>query len=262
MAGRRILILVPHPDDEVVGCAAAILRARTEDAAVYGLFLTTGLPDAATAWPWRRGRHARRVARRRSEAEAAAAALGLVSVGFGAIPARGLKDRWREAAMAVREALARIGPTELWVPAYEGGHADHDIANALGAALGQGLALFEFAEYNAFGSQGFPDGGGTVLPLNRTEREAKRRLLALYRSERANLRGIGLEREAFRPLPRHDYGRPPHPGRLHYERFHWVPFRHPRIDFTPGAEVRQAIRDLREALARPIPLAASEGSGS
>jgi LmbE family N-acetylglucosaminyl deacetylase len=28
LAGRRILVLVPHPDDEVVGCAAAIGRAR------------------------------------------------------------------------------------------------------------------------------------------------------------------------------------------------------------------------------------------
>jgi LmbE family N-acetylglucosaminyl deacetylase len=27
MIGRRVLILVPHPDDEIVGCGAAIARA-------------------------------------------------------------------------------------------------------------------------------------------------------------------------------------------------------------------------------------------
>lgn len=46
MFGQRVLILVPHPDDEVVGAAAAIARARAQGAAVTGVFLTTGVPDA------------------------------------------------------------------------------------------------------------------------------------------------------------------------------------------------------------------------
>ena len=38
-------------------------------------------------------------------------------------------------------------------------------------------------------------------------------------------------------MPRHDYAAPPHAGTLFRERFHWVPFRHPRIDFAPSAEI-------------------------
>ena len=63
-------------------------------------------------------------------------------------------------------------------------------------------------------------------------------------------------REALRPLARHDYSRPPHPGRLFYERHQWVPFRHPRVDFTPPAAVLAAIARF-QALAAESRAAAS-----
>ena len=77
------------------------------------------------------------------------------------------------------------------------------------------------------------------------EGRLKSHLLALYRSEAFNLRNVGGGnapfRESFRPLPRHDYTRPPHSGRLFYERFHWVPFPVPAINRTTGADVSTAI---------------------
>src|SRR5215472_6526010 len=86
-----------------------------------------------------------------------------------------------------------------------------------------------------------PRGGATELHLNADEAMLKHRALALYASERGNLAHINVVEEAYRPLPRHDYGTPPHTGRLFRERFHWVPFRHPRIDFAPSAEVYAAL---------------------
>ena len=44
---RRILILAPHPDDEIVACGIAAIRARAADADVAVLFLTTGVPEPA-----------------------------------------------------------------------------------------------------------------------------------------------------------------------------------------------------------------------
>lgn len=76
-----------------------------------------------------------------------------------------------------------------------------------------------------------------ILWLSPAEQAAKRALLALYASERGNLRRIGLTREGLRPLPRHDYSRPPHPGPCFYQRFQWVPFRHPRVDFTSPDDI-------------------------
>lgn len=247
MFAGRVLLLIPHPDDEVVGCAAAIARARAQGAEVHGLYLTTGVPAAGVAWRPDPARTAARVARRRAEALAAARRLGLTPVSFSDRPTRTLRLHMADALAEIRAAVDRLRPGVVWAPAYEGGHQDHDVANALASLVAPAVPVWEYAEYNNAGgrtrSQDFPDarGGGTVLELTEAEQAEKRALLALYASERGNLAHIRSGREAFRPLPAHDYAKPPHEGTLFYARFHWVPFRHPRIDFTRPAEVSRAI---------------------
>jgi hypothetical protein len=153
-------------------------------------------------------------------------------------------------------AIAAHRPDQLWVPAYEGGNPDHDGLNALGQLFTGQLSVLEFAEYNFFegktGAQTFPypNGAETIIALTDAERARKRELLKLYASEQNNLFFVGVERECFRPLASYDYSRPPHPGMLWYERFRWVPFRHPRVDFTPSAEVSAAICAYLEKAAR------------
>lgn len=255
--GDRILVLSPHPDDEVVGCAAAIGRARAAGARAAVLHLSDGVPPRETQWPWRRAGHSARVAKRRAEAEAAAEALGIRLIGILDGGSRTLRRRLLAAFATVRAAVAEGDADAVWVPAWEGAHADHDAANALGAALRRvapDLAVWEYAAYNNAGgrtnSQRFPAGVGaeTTIDLTPAEAAAKAELLRGYGSEAANLRHIGVARESFRPLPDHDYTRPPHAGRLFYERFHWVPFRHPRIDFTRSAEVSAAIAAFFDGL--------------
>ncbi len=246
--GRRILILVPHPDDEVVGFCAAIGRARAEGAEVAVLFLTHGCVSRETLWPWDRRRYDAIVGRRRTEAQAAALTLGVTIAGVAKRPARTL---WRQLPAAEAEARAAIAAwdaDQLWAPAYEGGNPDHDGASALASRLAaEGLPVLEFAEYNFAGgcarSQDFPSPNGTeiTLTLSVTEQAAKRTAVGLYRSERRNLFYVRCEREVFRPLTLYDYSRPAHPGKLWYARFQWVPFRHPDVDFTDPAEVSAAL---------------------
>lgn len=246
-ATRRILILAPHPDDEVVACGVAARRARAEGARVDVLYLTTGVPPRERLWPWQRRGYAARVARRRAEAIAAAALLDIGPNAFLDIPSRGLVARLDGALAAIERALAETGAGEIWVTAFEGAHQDHDAANALAARFRGRLPVWEFAAYNLAGgkvrSNRFLDarGGAIELRLDRAEAAAKRRALRLYASERGNLGHIRTAEEACRPLPRHDYGAPPHDGTLFRERFQWVPLRHPRIDFTPSAEIYGAI---------------------
>src|SRR5690349_10769367 len=97
MAGR-ILVLIPHPDDEVVGCAAATARVRREGARLFGLYLTTGIAPREALWPWQRPRYAALVARRRAEARFAAARLGIEALHFSERPSRRLKNHLTEAA--------------------------------------------------------------------------------------------------------------------------------------------------------------------
>jgi LmbE family N-acetylglucosaminyl deacetylase len=251
--GRRILILIPHPDDEVVGCAAAIGRARAAGAQCFGLHLTTGVPAREVLWPWQRGGHAAWVERRRGEARAAAERLGLEVVEFRDLPGRLLWTALHETRERVRAVLAERSIDTVWTPAYEGGHVDHDAANALAASLthaAPGLRVLEFAEYNYAGgavrSQTFPQPNGSewVLTLSDAEARLKRELLSVYASERGNLNYVGVAREALRSLTACDYSQRPYAGKLFCERFHWVPFRHPRVDFTPHEEVRRAIREF------------------
>ncbi len=247
MFGRRILLLVPHPDDEVVGCCAAIGRARAGGAAVFALYLTTGVPDPAALWRWDRAAHPERVQRRRLEALRVAERLGIRPVAFLDTPTRRLKDELAPALAAARAAVAEHDVDMVWAPAWEGGHQDHDSANFLASRLGDLAPVWEFAEYNRAGgtinAQSFPDGGeGLMLSLSPDEVALKREALAMYPSETGNLGYVGTARERFRPLPAHDYARPPHAGRTFYQRFQWVPFRHPRVDFTTPEEVCAALQ--------------------
>lgn len=246
-SARCILILAPHPDDEIAACGIAARRARTDGARIAVLYLTTGVPPRELLWRRQRDNYGARVARRRDEALAAAALLELVPAGFLDIPSRGLITQLDAAAAAVERAIREAAAECLWVPAFEGAHQDHDAGNALAAAFAERLPVTEFAAYNFAGgrvrSNRFTDarGGVVELHLSADESRLKRRALALYASERGNLAHIGTRVEACRPLPRHDYAAPPHAGTLFRERFHWVPFRHPRVDFTPSAEIYAAL---------------------
>lgn len=256
MMGARILILSPHPDDEVVGCCAAIGRAVDDGAEAYVLHLTTGVPAREVLWPWQRAGHAARVARRHDEARRAAGLLGLD--GFMAardVPTRALKAHLDAGRDAILGAIEGFGIDMLWVPAFEGAHQDHDAANAIAATLADRVAVWEFAEYNFVGgavrAQAFPEPNGTETELRLTEAEiaAKTRALRLYASEAGNLDYVKAARECFRPLAAYDYGRPPHAGTLFYQRFQWVPFRHPRVDFARPDEVYPALGRFRENFA-------------
>ena len=243
MDARRILVLAPHPDDEIVACGIAALRARAAGAQVFVLYLTTGVPAREVLWPWQRAGHDARLSSRRTEARVAAALFGLEPIGSLDYPSRQLRHHLDAAAGEIGRVIMERGADALWVPAFEGAHQDHDAANALAAQFCDVLPVYEFAAYNFAGrrvrSNLFADGSAGDLSIDATAEEAalKSQALACYESERDNLRHIRATHESGRLLPRHDYGEPPHSGRLFRGRFHWVPFRNPRIDFEPSAMV-------------------------
>ena len=247
MLSRRILILAAHPDDEVVACCAAIGRAQQQGAKVFVLYLTNGCIARETLWPWQRRHYDANVARRRSEAEQAVKLLDITTAGWSSRPARHLWRNLPDVLAEAQQAIAAHQIDQLWVPAYEGGNADHDGLNAAGKALASQVTVLEFAEYNFFGgkalSQEFstPNGTEQTLILTSEDQAKKRAVLKTYKSEKCNLNYVRIERECYRPLAAYDYSCPPHPGKLWYARFQWVPFRHPRVDFTKPEEVSAAI---------------------
>jgi len=251
----RILVLIPHPDDEVVGCGIAIMRARQQGSEVFGIYLSNGVPAAENDWPWRRHRHDARVGRRWHEAETVRGRLGFAEAGRLDAPTRTLRLRLAAAEDTIARAIARTEAETIWCPAFEGAHQDHDAANALASRFAERIAVWEYATYNNAGGhtrrQEFPRsmGGEIVLELAGDERTLKRSLLRAYASERGNLGHIGTSREAFRLLPRYDYSKPPHDGTMFYARFRWVPF-HPRVDRTDPKDVYRDLFAFLAATAR------------
>ncbi len=245
--GRHILLLVPHPDDELVACFATIRRAQAEGSKIYALYLTHGCIARDVRWPWDRKKHDGHVARRRNEAEQAAKRLNLIPVGWSGRAARSLRQHMPTLNTEIRQAMTEHHIDQIWAPAYEGGNPDHDVLNAIVSTLTENVSVLEFAEYNFAGgrahSQEFPKNNGleTRIRLSPAEQKEKKQALELYVSEQCNLGYVKTESECFRPIAKYDYSQPPHQGTLWYARFRWVPFRHPRVDFTDPEEVCQAM---------------------
>ena len=233
-----------------MAACAAIGRARAQGSQVFALYLTHGCVARDVMWPWAQKSYEATVARRRKEGEEAARVLGIVPVGWSSRPARHL---WRELPEVCREieaAIEKHAIDQLWMPAYEGGNADHDALNAVASRFAPKTSALEFAEYNFLGGKAHshefprPNGGEQTIMLTPEERQKKHAALAIYQSEQCNLGYVRTEREVFRPLATYDYSRPPHDGTLWYARFQWVPLRHPRVDFTKPREVCGAITDF------------------
>lgn len=247
MLGERILLLIPHPGDEVMGATVACLEAVDEGCRVHALYLTCGVPLAAHLWSWQRPERDQMVAARRREAEAAAAVLGIEPLTVRPVAARRLKDEIREAHRAVRSAVKRLRPDMIWVPAYEGGHPDHDVVSYLGTLFNADIEVWEYALYNnadgRLKAQHFarPIGSERVFPLDGADRETKTQAIAAYASKPEEFDALKLDQECLRPLAAYDYARPPHAGRLAYQRHRWLPFNHPRIDYTEPEDVSAAL---------------------
>lgn len=185
-------------------------------------------------------------------------------LGLAGVPQRLLGEVDQEAAFALAR-LARAMVTEfdgtdaVLTHPYEGGHPDHDacafIAQAacelLEAAGRPAPRRLEFPSYHERG--GVPAYGvfwsdaacpERRLPLLPEELAIKRAALAEYRTQAQVLARFPIHLERLRSAPRYDFGRPPPPGSVLYERFGFA------LDGAAWRELaRAAARELHLALA-------------
>ncbi|MFL6244960.1 MAG: PIG-L family deacetylase [Thermoanaerobaculia bacterium] len=109
LRGERLLVLAPHPDDEVIGCGGLIAQHLREHRAVRVVIATDGAEggDAAV---------------REAEARRGVAALGAADVVF-----LGFRDRTlgADAGSRIREELLDFRPDLVLVPSPLEIHPDH-----------------------------------------------------------------------------------------------------------------------------------------
>lgn len=120
---RRLLVVAPHPDDEVLGCGGLLARLARAGAEVDVLVLTDGAavePEPAPALDV--------VAARAAECRAAAARLGVAHVRFLGLPDGHLSERRADLQVALTAVLAEARPQWLLAPSPLDHHADHRAA--------------------------------------------------------------------------------------------------------------------------------------
>jgi LmbE family N-acetylglucosaminyl deacetylase len=135
-AADRLMVFAPHPDDETIATGELIQLARESGAAVRVVFATDGDNNP---WPQRwcerrlhigRAERERWGLRRRGEAEAAVARLGIASgeVRFLGWPDLGLTEKLERDDAAIdtlRDEIASWTPTHVAMPSLRDRHPDH-----------------------------------------------------------------------------------------------------------------------------------------
>jgi LmbE family N-acetylglucosaminyl deacetylase len=219
------LVIVAHPDDEVIGMGAQLQRLKNATL----LHITDGAPknpeDAKNAGYYSASDYANA---RRRELENA-----LHIAGASLSNTLELKVRDQEASLelggiteAVRRITSEIRPRVVFTHPYEGGHPDHDATafavHAACARLPRPPCIIEMTSYHWECSRMVT---GKFLTshsreiwtafLNPEELKIKRLMFNCFKTQEPVLRAFRIDAERFRVAPRYDFSTPPHPGTLY-----------------------------------------------
>jgi LmbE family N-acetylglucosaminyl deacetylase len=128
-AGGPIVVIAPHPDDEVIGCGGTMRRHALAGDPVTVIYLTRGGNSRGYPWLSREARQKTRVA----EAQASSAVLGVGETVF----LNGIDGRCSEPSVAdavrgpLADAIAQRRPKVIFVPHADDNHPDHVAAYRL-----------------------------------------------------------------------------------------------------------------------------------
>jgi LmbE family N-acetylglucosaminyl deacetylase len=229
---ERTLVLVAHPDDEVIAFGALLQRMREP----LVIFATNGSPEDPYFWN-KHGSRDEYTALRRKETLQSMHVAGVQEVILlSEIPGgerfidQELFRNLQSAYTMLCGLVQRRAPQALLTLAYEGGHPDHDSCSFLAAQLAKqfNIPCWEAPLYHRL-----PDGGGAYQEFieaprdeadvkpTAAEQEIKREMCRAYSSQGDFLTRFRVDKEHVRRQPAYDYTRPPHPGKTNYEVWQW-----------------------------------------
>ncbi len=243
---KKILFIVPHPDDELVGSCCLIRRYLKDGKKIYLFFITNGVLSHETLWFWQRSHIKKMIDLRKREMNLSIKKLGIKEFFFQNIPTRTLKDKIFETYKKINKIIVSKKIDSIFCPAYEGGHQDHDVSNFICSKLSNICDVYEFPEYNYFKQKincnTFFENNKNEIVIKLTEEEKlfKKKCLDIYKSEKNNLNYIKINSESFRPIKEYDYSNPPHSGVVFYRRFSFFSW-HPRVDPDNPRSICEAI---------------------
>ncbi|HEX9794490.1 MAG TPA: PIG-L family deacetylase, partial [Planctomycetota bacterium] len=181
---ERVVVVMPHFDDEVLQCGAALLAAREAGAEVRAIWLTDGARGIEGAAPEESARV------RHREGRAALAELGVEDLHFLDAPETFLRRRgpWTR---RLRRLLQEFAPQRVHSVWWGDNHVDHyEAFRVLRAAWPRGLQDCEIAASGAW----TPVPGGRVVTIDPVRRAVKDRALAAHASQLAQVDYRRVER--------------------------------------------------------------------
>lgn len=143
IVGRKVLILAPHPDDEIFGCGACASKWAQQGADIKVLILTDGvIKNEFADQPNAEQLRAEKAALRANESRLAATILGLPEPEF----LHG-QDGVLSADAAMQERLLRLceewQPSTIVMPSIWEMHRDHRATAELGLSIAQLCSTIE-----------------------------------------------------------------------------------------------------------------------
>jgi len=115
----RVLVIAPHPDDEILGCGGVMARHTAGGDEVHVAVVTRGAPEVYRE---------EQVAQTRAELKEAHGLLGIKSVQYLDFPAPRMDTIPRHTvADAIRRVIDELQPHTLYVPHFGDMHFEHGL---------------------------------------------------------------------------------------------------------------------------------------
>jgi LmbE family N-acetylglucosaminyl deacetylase len=189
-AGRRILVLAPHMDDEVFGCGGTLALAVAARSAVRVVFITDGSrgydpPRVASLAPREHAAFERALSEtRKAEARRAGSMLGYSKPVFLDLP-DGRAAEAKGGVERLAQVIAKLAPEVVFLPFPADPHPDHQATNLLfaeaaaAAELGPMVQCWGYEIWTPLVANTFVDVTAVM--------ESKRIAMAAYESQNAEV---------------------------------------------------------------------------
>lgn len=230
-----VMIVAAHQDDESVGAGSRLFTLTD----VYVVHVTDGAPqnpEVAQRYGFATREEyadARRAELMRAMEVAGVPKERMIELGYMDGEAA---FRMVDLVMDIADLVDTYAPDIIITHPYEGGHTDHDatafaVHFACGLLRREGLhppAVLEMTSYHDRGGQRvvhefLPHGGADrarrQIKLSKGEEDIKRQMYECFSTQKVVMSTFSTAIEKFRPAPRYVFTRPPHEGRLNYEKY-------------------------------------------
>ena len=188
MRFERVLILAPHPDDDVIAAGGLIQHVLSTGGEVHIVFVTDGernpWPQRWTHKKWSITAEDRAAwgAMRRDEADCSLTRLGVPTSAstFLGFPDSGLKQGDVRLIQAIRDAIVAFGPSQIVSPSTFDLHLDHrTIASAAHIASAGEIPINTYVVHGSPNERRF----ATRIELTEIEQKCKRAAIECHRSQ-------------------------------------------------------------------------------